>query len=605
MKPLRGKRGTPDFGIVNADQRGQAFLAVVAFRVYNTPMPHRYLIDFHPKHTPHVFTDLLVIGAGIAGLRAALEVPATLDVLVVTKDSLQQSNSAFAQGGIAGVLSPEDRFENHVEDTLTAGAGLCDREIVETVVREAPQQIADLVQFGTQFDLEEKDEGGRMKDEKGNDSSFILPPSSLPQLQGLALTREGGHSHRRIVHALGDATGFEVMRAIIARAKETPNLTLWDDTFTLDLLTHDGACVGAVVHRPGHGTLLIWARQTILASGGAGMVYRETTNPPVATGDGMAAAYRAGAILRDMEFMQFHPTVLYVAGSSRFLISEAVRGEGAYLRDKHMERFMLQVDPRAELAPRDIVAQAIVRTMERTKHPNVYLDLRHLDPALVRRRFPGIAKVCQGFGLDITSDLIPIRPGAHYMIGGVAVDAQGRTSIPGLWAAGEVTSSGLHGANRLASNSLLEGLVFGTSCARGAVEAAARLPDQLAACGLALAGRRASAKPKAVGLDVADITNSLRSVMVRHMGVVRDQAGMAEAEHDVAFWCRYVLPSAFGDRAGWELQNLLTIARLMIHSALARQESRGVHFRSDFPDRDDAHWQRHLPCPPLGDLFGA
>src|SRR5207302_10022841 len=256
-----------------------------------------------------------------------------------------------------------------------------------------------------------------------------------------------------------------------------PNVTVWDRTFTIDLLTHDRACVGAVVARYKKDRLLIWAKQTILASGGAGMVYRETTNPPVATGDGMAAAYRAGATLRDMEFMQFHPTVLYVAGSSRFLISEAVRGEGAYLRDKQMDRFMLAVDPRAELAPRDVVAQAIVRCMERTKHPNVYLDLRHLDKALVRRRFPGIDKVCRGFGLDITSDLIPIRPGAHYMIGGVTIDDKGRTSLPGLWAAGEVSSSGLHGANRLASNSLLEGLVFGTACARGAVEVARHLPD--------------------------------------------------------------------------------------------------------------------------------
>jgi len=528
--------------------------------------PHRYLVQFNPKQTPHVFTDILIIGAGIAGLRAALEIPKELDVLIVTKDQIQQSNSAFAQGGIAGVLSPEDRFENHIEDTLAAGGGLCHRDIVEMVVREAPQQIADLSRLGTHFD-----------EEQGQ----------------LALTREGGHSHRRIVHALGDATGYEVMRAIIARAKEQPNLTIWDDTFTIDLLTHEGRCVGALIHRPSHGKLLIWAKQTILASGGCGMVYRETTNPPVATGDGMAAAYRAGAELRDMEFMQFHPTVLYVAGSSRFLISEAVRGEGAYLRDKFMERFMLQVDPRAELAPRDVVAQAIVRCMERTKHPNVYLDLRHLDAKLVHKRFPGIDKVCRGFGLDITADLIPIRPGAHYMMGGVTVDERGRTSVPGLWAAGEVTSSGLHGANRLASNSLLEGLVFGTSCARGAAELARAMPDQFTA--IPLASRFA---PDEMGtLDVADVTNSLRSMMVRHMGVIRDRAGLDEARHDAAFWRRYALTREFDQRPGWELQNLLTVARLMIQSALTREESRGVHFRSDFPERNDAAWQRHVVCP--------
>ncbi len=556
--------------------------------------PHRYLVRFDPKHTPHLFTDVLVIGAGIAGLRAALEVPPPLDVLVITKDSIQQSNSSYAQGGIATVLSPEDRFENHIEDTITAGGGLCDRSIVEMVVREAPEQINDLIRWGTKFD-----------EEDGH----------------LALTREGGHSHRRIVHALGDATGYEVMRAIIAKAQQTPNLTVWDDTFTLDLLTHEGRCVGALVARPpltppplprgergpslsllpsgergrGEGNkMLVWAKQTVLASGGAGMVYRETTNPPVATGDGMAAAYRAGAPLRDMEFMQFHPTVLYVAGSSRYLISEAVRGEGAYLRDKNGKRFMLEEDPRAELAPRDVVAQAIFRCMERTRHPNVYLDLSHLDPALVRRRFPGIDRVCRSFGLDITRDRIPIRPGAHYMIGGVIVDTTGRTNLPGLWAAGEVTSSGLHGANRLASNSLLEGLVYGAACGRGAAAAAAQLPDTFTALPL-----RSRFEPETDGdLDVTDITNSLRSLMVRHMGVVRDRAGLEQAERDVAFWCRYVLAREFDSRAGWELQNLLTIARLMIGAALQREESRGVHFRSDFPQRDDAHWQRHLTCPP-------
>jgi L-aspartate oxidase len=471
------------------------------------------------------------------------------------------------------VLSPEDRFENHIDDTLRAGGGLCDPAVVEKVVREAPEAIHDLIAWDTHFDEEE----GK-----------------------IALTREGGHSHRRIVHALGDATGFEVMRALGARVRAAANVTLWEDTFTLDLLTHEGRCVGAVVARAGQTPLLVWAKQTILASGGAGMVYRETTNPSVATGDGMAAAYRAGAELRDMEFMQFHPTVLYVAGSSRFLISEAVRGEGAYLRDKFMNRFMLDVDARAELAPRDIVAQAIVRCMERTKHPNVFLDLRHLDKAMVLRRFPGIAKVCRGFGLDITSDLIPIRPGAHYMVGGVTVDAAGRTSLPGLWAAGEVTSSGLHGANRLASNSLVEGLVYGADCGRGAAAQASQQPANLTA--LPLASRFEPEKDAA--LDVADMTNSLRSLMVRHMGVIREGAGMDEAASTLGFWCRYVLSHEFDARPGWELQNLLTVARLMVDSARTRQESRGVHFHSDFPQPDDEHWKRHIVCRPFGEVMG-
>jgi L-aspartate oxidase len=494
-------------------------------------------------------------------------VPADLNVLVLNKDRLDESNSTYAQGGIAGVISPEDTFQNHIEDTHVAGAGLCDPEVVDMVIREAPQQISDLIRFGVKFDLE----GGE-----------------------LALTREGGHSHRRIVHALGDATGHEVMRALLARAKQTPNITLRGDKFTLDLLTHEGRCVGAIVWKQGTGITLVWARQVILASGGCGMVYRETTNPPVATGDGMAAAWRAGAELRDMEFMQFHPTVLYVAGSARSLISEAVRGEGAYLVDVNGERFMLTEDPRHELAPRDVVSQAIFRCMERTRHPNVYLDLSHLDSKRVLERFPGINKVCRSFGLDITKDRIPVRPGAHYMVGGVTVDMQGRTTVSGLWAAGEVTSSGLHGANRLASNSLIEGLVYGTLCARGAAEEARKIPGDLRGMPLM---HRVAESANGEALDVTDLTNSLRSLMVRHMGIVRDRRRMAEAKRDVEFWQRYVLTREFELRAGWELQNLLTVARLMIDSALAREESRGTHFRGDFPTRDDNHWKRHIVSP--------
>ncbi|HEX4147473.1 MAG TPA: L-aspartate oxidase, partial [Pirellulales bacterium] len=384
----------------------------------------RYLVRFDPKRVSHHFTDVLIIGGGLAGLRAALAIDPRMSVLVITKDSLLQSNSNYAQGGIAGVLDPEDRFENHVADTLRAGGQLCDREVVEMVVREAPERIGELMSWGAHFDQE---------------------------AGSLALGREGGHSHDRIVHALGDATGKEVMRAVIDRARSLPNLATWQDTFTLDLLTWEGACRGALVWNAAHGKTLVWAKQTILCTGGAGQLYRETTNPAVATGDGYALAYRAGAQLRDMEFMQFHPTVLYIAGSSRNLITEAMRGEGAHLVDRLGRRFMADYDARGELAPRDVVSQAIVTQMEKTRHPNVYLELSHLDPERISRRFPGISAICAEFGIDITSDWIPVRPGAHYMIGGVTVDRQGRTTLAGLWAAGEVTSSGLHGANRLAS----------------------------------------------------------------------------------------------------------------------------------------------------------
>ncbi len=529
------------------------------------PTP-RYLRSLDSRRAVHRFTDVLVIGAGLAGLRAALEVPPDLDVLVVTKDQIDESNSRYAQGGIAGVLSPEDRFENHVEDTLIAGDGLCDPAVVEAVIRAAPHEIERLVGWGTHFDLENGE---------------------------LALTREGGHSHRRIVHALGDATGHEVMRAVIAQARTADNISIWDDAFTLDLLTDEGQCVGAAVSRAQRGPVLVWAKQTILASGGCGMVYRETTNPPVATGDGMAAAFRAGAILRDMEFMQFHPTVLYVAGSARYLVSEAVRGEGAYLRDIDGERFMLQHDPRAELAPRDVVSRAIFRTMEKTQHPNVYLDLSHLPRSIVESRFPGIGKVCRSFGLDMAVDRIPVRPGAHYMIGGVQVDSDGRTSLPGLWAAGEVTSSGLHGANRLASNSLVEGLVYGGICGRNAAEAARNQPDWRTVPRLQ---HSRSTTPTEAALDTTDLTNSLRSMMVRRMGIVREGNRLKRAAEEVAFWGRYAMCREFaGDKSGWELQNLLLVAQLMIASATARTESRGTHFRCDFPQHNDQEWgQRHV-----------
>jgi L-aspartate oxidase len=522
----------------------------------------RYLVPFHPKRVPHTFTDVLIVGGGLAGLRAAIAIDPKLSTLVVTKDNIRQSNSQYAQGGIASVMDPEDRFEDHIADTLKAGGDLCDREVVEMVVRESPERVHELTQWGTRFDLE----GGE-----------------------IALGREGGHSHDRIVHALGDATGKEVMRAVIEYVNKLPHLQTWQNTFTLDLLTFDGQCRGALVWNPHHGKTLVWAKQTILCTGGAGQVYRETTNPDVATGDGLAIAYRAGAELRDMEFMQFHPTVLYIAGSSRSLITEAMRGAGARLVDRTGHRFMPDYDERAELAPRDVVSRAITGQMEKSRHPNVYLDLSHLDADKVRSRFPGIAAICAEFGLDIARDPIPVRPGAHYMIGGVTVDLQGRTTVPGLWAAGEVTSSGLHGANRLASNSLLEGLVYGAHAGEGASQHAAQAADNFHALPLENSRVEESAEP----LNLADIRNSLKSLMWRSAGVRRAGDQLAEAEEDVDRWCGYVLPRQFQEPSGWELQNMLTVSRLMIRAALAREETRGVHVRTDFPATTE-HWRRHL-----------
>ncbi|REJ73620.1 MAG: L-aspartate oxidase [Planctomycetota bacterium] len=518
---------------------------------------HRYLARFHPKRVPHMFADVLILGAGIAGVRAALEVDPSLRVVVVTKDRIDLSNSAWAQGGIAGVLDPSDRIEDHAADTISTGAGLCDEAIVSAVVEAAPQLIRELESYGAIFD----------------------------QIDGhIALTMEGGHSHPRVAHALGDATGKEVMRALINTIRGVETVEIWEQTFTIDLLTCEGACRGALVWNADHGKTFVWAKQTILATGGAGRLYRETTNPDIATADGHAAAFRAGAELRDMEMMQFHPTVLYIAGSSRHLISEAVRGEGAHLVDSTGHRFMGDYDERLELAPRDVVSRAITSRMEETRHPCVYLDLRHIDREKVSHRFPNIGQVCREFGLDLAHDLIPVRPGAHYMIGGLTIDDKGRTTLPGLWAAGEATSSGLHGANRLASNSLLEGLYFGRFCGLHASEDAVSVGDEYQILPLESAWEEAGAEDDE--LNLSDLQNSLSSIMWRNVGIRRDAQGLQQAARQVDFWDRYVSSREFDSVEGWELQNMLLTARLMIASADQRTESRGVHYRSDFPEMD-------------------
>lgn len=524
----------------------------------------RYLVPIEPKRMGHYFTDVLIIGGGLAGMRAAQEVDPSLRTMILTKDKVEESNSAYAQGGIASVWDPEDRFDNHIQDTLVAGCDLCDPSTVEMVVREAPDRVAELIRWGTRFD----------------------------QIDGaLVLGREGGHSHQRIIHALGDATGKEIMRAMIQHTRGLPNVEICEEAYTMDLLTYDGQCCGAVVSIQQRPAVLIWSKQTILCTGGCGQVFRESTNPRVATGDGHAIAFRAGALMRDMEFMQFHPTVLYIAGSSRTLITEAVRGEGAYLVDSQGYRFMKDYDSRLELAPRDVVSKSIVAQMDKTQSACVYLTLAHLDPEHVRQRFPGIAKVCHSFGLDITKDPIPVRPGAHYMIGGALVDQHARTSLPGLWAAGEVSSSGLHGANRLASNSLLEGLVYGAVAGRGASKAA--MEDSTITLS-ALPIRYDAKRTDTQEIDLADIRNSVRSLMWRHVGVHRKKERLEEALEQLIRYSKYVLAHRPDGIEGWELQNMLTVGLMMTQAALSRCESRGVHLRLDYPKLDNEHWRKHL-----------
>ncbi len=523
----------------------------------------RYLTQFHFRRLPSLFTDSLVIGSGVAGLRAAIAAAKHGSVLLLTKSRIDDSNTAWAQGGIAVVMAPTDAFQSHIDDTLKVGCGLCDVPAVERIVRDGPHRIEELIEWGALFDRRKRE---------------------------LALGLEGGHSAARIVHAQGDATGREVADTLIRVARGTEQLRIFEECFAIDLIVVDGECRGVTSYHRHFGHQIFWAKQTILASGGCGQVYRETTNPEVATGDGHAMAFRAGLPLRDMEMVQFHPTTLYIAGASRSLISEAVRGEGAHLVDRQGNRFMPQYHPDAELAPRDVVSRAILTEMAKQDATCMFLSVAHLNIDKFRKRFPSISRICEQFDIDLTCQPIPVRPAAHYMVGGVKVDQDAWTGMPGLFACGEAASSGVHGANRLASNSLLEGLVFGAIAGENAAAAA------VGGTGPALAAEVISEieRSSRTMLDVADIRNSLRSVMWRNVGIQRHGARLTETAEIISFWGQYVMDKLFDDQGGWETQNMLTIARLITTAARERKESRGVHFRTDFPDCDPALDGRHL-----------
>jgi len=523
----------------------------------------RYLTQFDVHRIPNLFADVLVIGSGVAGLRAGIEAAGYGTVLLVTKARVEESNTAWAQGGIAAVISQNDSFETHVEDTMTVGCQLCDRSVVDYLVREGPNRIQELIDWGALFDR------------KGPE---------------LLLGLEGGHSAPRVVHALGDATGREVVNTLVHVARTTERLRIFEDCFVMDLIDVDGRCCGVTTFHRHFGHQIIWARQTILASGGCGQIYRETTNQGLATGDGHAIAYRAGVPLRDMEMVQFHPTTLYIAGATRALISEAVRGEGAYLVDRDGRRFMEEYHADGELAPRDVVSRAILTKMASQKATSVYLDVRHLNIEGFRKRFPAISRLCEDFDIDIATQRIPVRPAAHYMIGGVVADQEARSPMDGLLVCGEAASSGVHGANRLASNSLLEGLVFGKIAGRVAGEAASQDTTKLQPLTV-----RSDARPSTrTMLDLADIRNSLRSMMWRNAGIERQGDRLTESLEIISFWGHYVIDKLFDDRSGWEIQNMLTVARLITAAAIARRESRGVHYRPDYPDSDPKQASRHV-----------
>jgi L-aspartate oxidase len=531
----------------------------------------RYLLPFRASRLPQQFTDVLVIGGGVAGLRAAIAASESSNVVLLTKDTIDQSNTWYAQGGIAAVLQPHDSYESHINDTKIGGAGLCDDQAVRITVEEGPQRVLELLQWGINFDKK-----------KGNPYD-------------LAFTREGGHSFARILHAYGDATGRELAQTLINTVRSHDNIRISEMSFVVDLLTDDGRCLGVVALING-AVNVIWAKRTIIASGGAGQLYRESSNPKIATADGHAMAYRAGAALKDMEMVQFHPTTLYVAGSSRALITEAVRGEGAYLVDRNGYRFMTDYHKDGELAPRDVVSRAIVEQIRKTHFTHVYLDVRHLPTPQFRERFPQLAKLTDEFEIAVSKDLIPIHPAAHYMIGGVHVDEMGQSTVPGLYAVGEASCTGLHGANRLGSNSLLEGLAFGARAGTHAANAARsqdiKFPTNL----------EAKVPPSTkTDLDIADVRNSLRSVMWRNVGIEREGERLTETREIIAFWSRYVMDKIFDPAtggaaalAGWELQNMLMVCSLIAGAADTRTESRGAHYRLDYPNRDDEHWRCHL-----------
>lgn len=550
------------------------------------PMFPRYLFSRELAQLPHNTVDYLVVGSGIAGLCAALAFDPGARVLVASKGELEGSNTYHAQGGIAAVLDERDATDLHFADTMRAGAGLSEPAPVRILVEEGPQRVRELLGVGVPFDRE-----------RGS----------------IALTKEGAHSRRRIWHANGDATGRAIVTTLLARAWEQPNITLWSGKLLVDLITQPSGEGGKIQLAKSHelspysrrrqafGALfldqdgrfsVVWARGIILATGGAGQLYEYTTNPELATGSGLAIALRAGATLADLEFFQFHPTALYLPPAPRFLISEAVRGEGAILRNIHGERFMPNYHKLAELAPRDVVSRAIMREIKQTDSKCVYLDLAALSPELIGERFPTIHQRCLRYGLDITKEMIPVAPAAHYLMGGICTDLAGRTGVRGLYAAGEVACTGVHGANRLASNSLVEGAVFGRRAALAA-QAESITSSELAALskqvqileGRGEFGPQLSCKAK---------VPQLQRIMNDYVGMERTGGQLAVGERLLAELLAQVRTQISCSQDWVECENMLTGAIAIAKAAAARQESRGGHERLDFPNRDDENWQQHL-----------
>jgi L-aspartate oxidase len=527
--------------------------------------------------------DFLIIGSGVAGLRAAIELAEHGNILVVTKDRPAESSTEYAQGGIAVALSDEDEVGIHFEDTLKAGDGLCRENAVKILVEEGPERILELISWGAEFDKE------------GTKLDFTI---------------EAAHSRKRILHAHGDATGKELERVLLHKVRTFPSIRKYPFAFTKNLIIREGECFGAYILR-GNEMVALFAKATILATGGAGQVFSRTTNPAVATGDGMAIAFRAGAILEDMEFIQFHPTVLFAPSAPQFLLSEAMRGEGAILRNIDKEQFMKEYHPDAELAPRDVVSRAIISQMVRTESNHVYLDLTHLDSNFIKKRFPRIYATCLQYDVDITEELIPVCPAAHYSMGGVKTNTEGATSIKGLFAAGEVTCTGVHGANRLASNSLLEGLVFGARAGKAAAQYGLQMDNdrfQYSLCEIKkyevsfhsdFGKLTGETKLQSTKFDIEETRHSLRKLMWERVGIIRCEESINEATEKLEGWS-FILNKTFLTKRELELANMLTVAALITKAALLRKGSVGAHYRSDFPKKGEG-WKKHIALKKQGE----
>ncbi len=518
----------------------------------------RYIIPFDSLHLPSIDTEILVIGSGNAGLRAAIEASHHCQVLVVTKDVISESNTRYAQGGIAVALSKEDTIAAHIEDTLNAGDGLCNPSAVRVMVEEGIERVQELIEWGAKFDRQ------------GDQLGFTL---------------EAAHGRRRIIHARGDATGEETQAVLVTTVGKPERVQVMEHTFVVDLLTHEGVCYGALVLREKQ-LMIVRAKAVILAAGGLGQLYQSTSNPEVATGDGIAIAYRAGCKLMDMEFVQFHPTTLFLQGCPGFLISEAVRGEGGILLNAKGEIFMPKYHELADLAPRDVVTRAIHTEMQLTGRPCVYLDVTHLPGDFVRRRFPTITRTCASCGLDITDTLIPVRAGAHFMMGGIHTNIRTETNIQGIYACGEVAGTGVHGANRLASNSLLEGLVFGARAGHYAAEYAHVLRSRKFPRFISTVDHQNRQER-----NIKQQYEQIQEFMWEHAGIVRNQEGLQTVfEYLSNLDCS---PDPIS-RSTCELANMRQTALLIVWAALKRRESRGAHYRTDYPEQDNIHGRQHI-----------